>query len=335
MRAPVDRKEFDAITYDRHFDGFTLEFNVDMFTANDLNTLTASYPELLTEFRAHQGGFVIYSSKAFVLDVLKAVTAWGEHIPIGADGLWNLLQKQNAKKQGKSSMICAFGSKSNRFNDRRKKIEQEFRLWGLMQYESESAIAPIAIYVAIRNYITKVIKLISEFPTPLLWNSDSHKSFDTVQKVLFENNMKILPCTIHRLRYVSGNAGIKKFGNCVDELIAQLFLMRESGSSHMFEWERTQFIDIWQRKYKAAPSDHSIKSCIDYLVQCEDVPFFTTKAGMPGHTCDNQSIESVMNQIRLLVGGGNTNEPLKYDLRGLTLALPDITSKLGQRLVGE
>jgi hypothetical protein len=56
---------------------------------------------------------------------------------------------------------------------------------------------------------------------------------------------------------------------------------------------------------------------------------------MPGHTCDNQSIESVMNQIRLLVGGGNTNEPLKYDLRGLTLALPDITSKLGQRLVGD
>ena len=103
MRAPVDREGFDAIPYDRHFDGFTLKFDVDMFIANELNTLTASYPELLTEFRAHQGGFVIYSSKAFVLDVLKAVTAWGEHIPIGADGLWNLLQKQNAKKQGKSS----------------------------------------------------------------------------------------------------------------------------------------------------------------------------------------------------------------------------------------
>ena len=283
--APTSKEDHESRPDDHVF---ALRFELEMLSPVELarafRCSSVRFSNLRSELEALQGHVVLGTSKTMMNDAVELVQAWGDSLPLGADGCWGFLNKKY------QSMLCSIGGRSNSFEQKNSSHRQEFRAFGFGWHASESAIVPVALFAAIRHYLQHVLGV--TLPNVKVWNSDDHGAYAVLREIFFPEAV-YCPCSIHIVRrIVEGKVGGHEAHT--KELAEQVTLMKHAGSHALYEHIRRASADIWVRK--------EVSECEQFLHRLQEKPFHASRSNLPGHTCDNQPIESLQNIIRQCVG---------------------------------
>jgi len=284
-QAPNSKEEHESLR-DSHV--FALRFELKMLSDVELSRTakcsSVRFGTLRSELEALQAHVVLLTSKTMMDDARALVDAWGDSLPLGADGCWGFLNQRY------DSMLCSIGGRSNSYDLGTASHRQEFRAFGFGWHASESAIVPIALFAAVRHYLQHVLRI--TLPKVKVWNSDDHGAYAILREIFFPT-ATYCPCSIHIVRRITeGKVG--GHDEHTLELAEQVTLMKHAGSQSLYEHVRRASLDIWQRK--------GVSECEQFLERLQEKPFHATRSGLPGHVCDNQPIESLQNVVRMHVG---------------------------------
>jgi hypothetical protein len=298
--APKTKKEHEDTKSD---EVFFLDVRLDMFTKLESEKLKKINREIdgkkMSAFDEIKNildgeGFFIVSGKEFAEDMRLSMEAWGQHQTIGFDGV------HPRRKDPNNVPFClVMGAFSNAYvQERSRGHAREFRPCVFGFHDGETSTITSTVFVAIRNYVTKVMEL--PWTEPKYVTCDGAAAFKVTREIFFPN-ATFLPCTIHYIRHLEQRFAYKSDVlsqlSKVDQirLHDQCYILRNSVVEAQFHNYCNLFKRFWENSLNVGST--LLQSVLSLISSWETYPF-STDVGIPGIPCDTNSIESQNRNMR-------------------------------------